>query len=289
VEVTVSAPACVVCGARAWRDAFDKNDWHFVRCTSCGLVRLDPQPTRDELVTHYASRAQYGNYELARSRERDAGLAQVFAFAARLAPTGARRILDLGCFDGALLDAAARAGWETTGVELQPEAAAVARAKHGRIITAAIEDVDPATLGNGFDVVTAIDVIEHLLDPAQIAWLAASVLRSGGILVLQTPNLRSVTARVLRRRWPFFAAPEHTHYFDARTLAALCARHDLDLIEHRRRIKRLRVGYVYDQLEVWAPGAHRLARPVFERLPRIVTARSAPLYGGELLLAARRR
>ena len=253
-----------------------------MRCTSCRLVRLDPIPTDEQLATHYGARFESGNYEPAKALERLPTLRGVFDEFATSLPG---RIFDVGCFDGGLLDVAAEAGWETWGLDYQGPAVEIARANHpGRIAVGPLENYEPPR--QDFDVVTGVGVIEHLRRPDALTQFAAKALKPGGILIVQTPNRGSLPAAVLGRYWPPVAAPEHIWYFSRANLKRLLSDAGFRTVRVRAHWKPLRVGYVYEQLAVFGPELQRLARPV-QRLPRVLDW-ELPMYGGEMLLVARR-
>ena len=106
-QVSSSTVRCVTCHNESWRNLYHRQGWNFVRCTRCGLVRLDPIPTDEQLAHHYVARFESGNYEPAKALERLPTLRGVFD---KFATSPSGRIFDVGCFDGGLLDVAADAG-----------------------------------------------------------------------------------------------------------------------------------------------------------------------------------
>jgi SAM-dependent methyltransferase len=108
-----------------------------------------------------------------------------------------RRVLDVGCGFGGLLAAFAARGCEVRGLELDPDRVALALA-NGRdqgwsdpaaiVTTGDIQDEAlVATLGR-FDVITLVDVIEHVLDVPRTIARVAALLNPGGIALLEVPN-----------------------------------------------------------------------------------------------------
>jgi SAM-dependent methyltransferase len=208
-------------------------------------------------------------------------------FAERAGARGGK-LFDVGCFDGGLLDLAARRGWEGWGIELQADAAAEANRRHpGRVTQGTLEDF-PGFDAPDFDLITAVGLIEHLRDPGRLFQLVTQGLRPGGLFVVQTPNAGSVPARMLGRYWPPIAPPEHTFYFDRATLRRASEQAGLRVVDVRPHVKRLRIGYAYDQFRHFGPEFHRLLKPVVGVLPDRALDASVPLYGGEMLFAARR-
>jgi 2-polyprenyl-3-methyl-5-hydroxy-6-metoxy-1,4-benzoquinol methylase len=147
-------------------------------------------------------RFEHGNYELLQQFVSDyrAIYSGFLAFVRRHCPAPAgRAILDIGCFSVAFLDLAQEAGFLTYGVECQPEAAAIANAKHGgRVFCGPIEAYSPQ-LPMSFDVVTAFGVIEHVTDPRLTVRVVSHLLRPGGLFVIQTPNTGSLPGEAPRR------------------------------------------------------------------------------------------
>jgi len=108
---------------------------------------------------------------------------------ADLKPLAGRRVADVGCGAGLLAEPLARLGGRVTAIDAAPENIAAARAHaaaQGLEIDYRVGDV--AALDGPFDLVTSMEVVEHVADvPAFIAGLAGA-LAPDGLLVLSTPN-----------------------------------------------------------------------------------------------------
>ena len=113
-------------------------------------------------------------------------------------PLSGKTALDVGCGAGLLCEPLARLGAAVTGIDAAPEniAAAAAHAA-GSGLAIDYRSADVGELGlSGFDLVTSMEVIEHVADkPAFIAALAAA-LADDGLMVLSTPN-RTTKSRLL--------------------------------------------------------------------------------------------
>lgn len=104
-------------------------------------------------------------------------------------PLAGKTALDVGCGAGLLAEPLARLGAKVTGIDAAPELIAVARdhaAAQGLAIDYRAGDVQ--ALEGQFDLVTSMEVIEHVADPAAFLKALAARLAPGGLLVLSTPN-----------------------------------------------------------------------------------------------------
>jgi len=134
-----------------------------------------------------------------------------------LRPLEGKRALDAGCGAGLLCEPLDRLGAEVTGVDAAPENIDAARA-HAEAMGLAIDyrQGEIATLGlSGFDLVTALEVIEHVADkPAFLAALAAA-MKPDGLMVLSAPN-RTARSRLLLvgAAERLGAIPRGTHHWD---------------------------------------------------------------------------
>ncbi len=105
-------------------------------------------------------------------------------------PLAGKRALDVGCGAGLLAEPLARLGAHVTGVDAAPENVAAARA-HAAGMGLAIDyrtgELEALALGQ-FDLVTAMEVLEHVADKAAFVAQLAAHLAPGGLLVVSTPN-----------------------------------------------------------------------------------------------------
>src|SRR6266498_1686762 len=196
----LTAGSCWLCGVTQLRTfpaltlAGDR-ELRFGRCPRCQLAQLASDDTQvDDLDGYYAHEYQLDGAEFVTGQSSPLARVRQYAFhvmgrriEAR-APKG--RLLDVGCGTGIFLAVMRERGWRVAGLE--PNEAWAAQLRRNldlEVHTGTLERVPP-TLGQ-FDVVTMLDVIEHLADP--LAALAADrrVLRPGGLLVLTTPNLNA--------------------------------------------------------------------------------------------------
>lgn len=116
-----------------------------------------------------------------------------------LKPLAGRRALDVGCGAGLVCEPLARMGAQVIGLDAAPENIAAAQAHAGPQGLAidyrnvAIEDLDDA----GFDLVTSLEVIEHVDDPKGFAAGLARAMADDGLMILSTPNRTTMSKLML--------------------------------------------------------------------------------------------
>ncbi|WP_338241688.1 bifunctional 2-polyprenyl-6-hydroxyphenol methylase/3-demethylubiquinol 3-O-methyltransferase UbiG [Aurantiacibacter hainanensis] len=132
-------------------------------------------------------------------------------------PLAGKRALDVGCGAGLLCEPLARLGAEVTGVDASPEntqAAAAHADGAGLDIRYIPGELGSANLGH-FDLVTAMEVIEHVADKAAFAAQLSAHLAPEGLMVLSTPN-RTLKSRTLLvgAAEAIGAVPKGTHHWE---------------------------------------------------------------------------
>ncbi len=131
-------------------------------------------------------------------------------------PLSGKKALDVGCGAGLLAEPLARLGAQVTAIDAAPECIEVAKnhgAGQGLAIdyrAAAVEEVE-----GKYDLVTAMEVVEHVADPGEFVAELAKRLAPGGLLILSTPN-RTAWSRLLTITLAegLGRIPRGTHDFD---------------------------------------------------------------------------
>ncbi len=171
----------------------------YVACGGCGTLRRRELPNVDDLALgsedgfygqaywfeHQTRRGQPDLVERSRSDLVDRVPYWLRAVLRYAEPTG--RCLEIGCGHGALTFMLSQAGFEAKGLDLSRAAATFAHKSFGVTAHSGVLEEQGFDAG-AFDVVVAIDVLEHARDPAALLARAAELVADDGILVLQTPR-----------------------------------------------------------------------------------------------------
>lgn len=224
---------CRICGKTSKMKSYPVGKLAYVRCPDCGGVFLDPYP----LV---ADNAAFTGPEAARAYLKT-DLERVAYFRDRLDrleryqnwETEGFRLLEVGCGPGVLMEEARRRGWETDGIDLSPDLAAVASTRNPGAGVMGGDIVDQGLEGAGYDAVIALDVLEHVVSPSKMMKVCREALRPGGLMLLQTPNTHSYRFRTQMGGWDMLLPDQHLTLFSPQGLEGLLAVHKFSVLEMR--------------------------------------------------------
>jgi 2-polyprenyl-3-methyl-5-hydroxy-6-metoxy-1,4-benzoquinol methylase len=154
-----------------------------------------------------------------------------------LAGLPACRILDLGCSGGLFAAHARASGHQVTGVDYGEIPGVRDRTDH--FVRASLEEGIPDAVGDGFDIVVAADVIEHLSRPGHMLREMCRVLRPGGQVLLSVPNFAHWYPRMRVATGLFgydrrgILDDTHLRFFTRATLRRLVRASGFDILEEK--------------------------------------------------------
>ncbi|MDP2759220.1 MAG: class I SAM-dependent methyltransferase [Sideroxyarcus sp.] len=226
--------------------------WGFQRCSSCGVYWLDPAPPPQELWKAYATYHTHTSKASGRLGKALLSLAHRFIKLGllplwiasglkreadylrfmTLAEEPVGKLLDVGCGGGRLLNRMKKCGWQVEGTDFDGQAASKVTTRYG--IKTHVGDLPQCNLaGNSFDAITMSQAIEHLYDPKATLRECLRLLKPGGLLVMTTPNVRSIGATEFGAYWRGWEAPRHLHLFSVDSLQGLTRQAGFDVVDAR--------------------------------------------------------
>jgi 2-polyprenyl-3-methyl-5-hydroxy-6-metoxy-1,4-benzoquinol methylase len=234
------------------------------RCHDCRFIFAVGR-NLDELPRLYEELADPGYFE-----SRDSRALQMRSLVQTILKehSQARTLLDVGAGAGLLVAEARRRGLDAVGVE--PSRPMVEHARElGGISLIQGRLPHPLLSNRLFDVITIVDVIEHVTNPVELLRDCGSALNPHGRLVVVTPDVGSLAARLMGKRWWHFRLA-HVGYFNRRSLQQATSRAGLLTIRTFRPKWFFRIRYVAERLAQYVP-IHRLNRVAkqFELLRRM--------------------
>lgn len=216
---------CILCGSEDAELIFSGPDrllglpgtYSVICCRSCGLARTEPQIPVEQRSIYFEpdEGAEQGKND--RVNQYQGRLATRIDRAVK--SESKRRVLDIGCNDGAFLELMRYRGWDAMGVELGEESSRVAREEKG--LSVVTGDMFNQELPPGaFDAVVMSHVLEHLADPIEALKRIHTLLKPGGMLMLSLPNYSSPEAKIFKKNWYCWALPPHLYHFNRRSVGA---------------------------------------------------------------------
>lgn len=236
---------CNVCGSSNSKFLFFGHDrlhkvddklFGLEKCLDCGLVYLFPQPSANELIKYYP--ADYGPYhensQVLKYGPVSRILKKAFHKIVALKPklfskkvveskpdANVKHLLDFGCGNGVYLERIKRLhpNWKLFGFDNSEFACKETRAKGFEVWSG---DLTTAEIPSGyFDIVYLSHVIEHLNDPKATLKKIFNILKPDGKVIIITPNLGSLAAKVFGTYWFGLDTPRHLFLFTPKILSRL--------------------------------------------------------------------
>jgi len=181
-----SSVNCRVCDSVRFTAYLEGRGYRLVECLDCGLRYINPQPTDLELRAFYADFDSHSTWRGDGEERFDRAMRDIVV---RFRKSGF--VLDIGSSRGNFLLAMRNVGFSVCGVEPSPKNSEFARSVNGvETYTGSIEEFLLTPSRRNFDVMTMLNVIEHLKEPKAVLCGLHSLLSDQGIIVLVVPDAR---------------------------------------------------------------------------------------------------
>ena len=206
---------CLICESNNIRRMEGYHSPQLLKCGHCGFVFCEEVPSVDALTSYYATygaehylspitTARYNEWLDKFEKYRNTG-----------------NILDIGCGSGFFLAEAKKRGWNVFGTEYSDVHVERCRSTGINMWKGGVEAF--MFPGIEFDIITSIEVIEHINNPLHEMQIISSKLRSGGLFYCTTPNFNALSRFLLGPKYNIISYPEHLSYYTRSTLNKLCA------------------------------------------------------------------
>jgi SAM-dependent methyltransferase len=199
------------------------------RCCECGCLWADD--ARQDEATLVAAYGRVGDSYF-ESTENDLRYQQFYRWLEQLLKqhVSGRTVLDVGCGDGSFLSTLSDE-WSKHGVEPSASGARLAR---NRKLDVACATLDTTMKPYEVDLISALDVIEHVVDPHQFVESLKRHLRTGGVVLLLTGDADALPARIAGPQWSYLRWCGHISVFSQSGLRQLLESHGFEIIDSKR-------------------------------------------------------
>ena len=287
---------CAACGSIEFAPRFSASDrlyhttdkrFQVVSCSGCGLLRLFPQPSLEELRGFYPDKYWHQSDGTAAGRLEELYRRVVLRDHVHFVETALRQsgsagpVLDVGCGGGLFLRLLKRRGFPVLGLDLSPSAARLAWEQNRVPAVCGLLDAVPFA-AESCGAITMFHVLEHLPDPRVYLDSARRLLRPEGRLIVQVPNAACWQFRLLGSSWNGVDVPRHLFDFRACDLDRLLTVCGFEVLRRKHFSVRDNPAGLASSL---APALDPMARRV-RRIPESGAAKLIKdlVYFGILLL-----
>jgi SAM-dependent methyltransferase len=284
---------CVICGNTSATRLFASDGFAFFECLTCDVVFVDgarefnrPEElfSREYFTDGGAGYPGYLDDEAVHRRQAGFYFRRLERYG--IVPGSGRRLLDVGCAAGFVVDEANQRGWHASGCDVSEYMVSFARTTLSLDVARA--DFLSTTFEPGsFDVITMFGVLEHLPLARESAQRAYDLLRPGGALVIETWDRRSLLSRALGSRWHVYAPPTTLYYHSRRSLRHLFAGERWDVVAYGPSVKWITLRHAGGALDHAARALGLHTSQLMDRLP--VTNLAVPYALGDLVFAVFQR
>lgn len=233
-----------------------------VRCLNCSHVFCSPIPKNIYKNYEDVVDSQYLRYTI--SIRDSANI--ILPIIKKVIRTG--KILDVGCATGEFLDVAREFGYEIEGLELSKWSSEIARRKEIKVYRTLLKLL-ASKYSNRYEAITLFGVIEHFEDPKKEMGYIKKLLKPGGVVIIWTGNVNSISSRILKRNWWYWQG-QHIQYFSGNSLNVLVKKCGLKHLFTKTYPFVARYGLVENSLSRYSLGPliTKFLKPIFLIKPK---------------------
>jgi SAM-dependent methyltransferase len=163
-----------------------------------------------------------------------------------------RSICEIGCGDGGNLRRLKDAGFDVLGIEPDPKAREIA-SRTCSVLEGTAENLPPQLNERLFDAVLMIHSLEHCIDPVHAARNVMSLLKPGGIAIIEVSNRNSLGMRSYGVPGAWCDIPRHLNFFTEKSLTSLLLKARLQKISaaYDGYMRQFSPGWTASQYAMW--------------------------------------
>lgn len=229
---------------------FIKKGYPILECKKCGHRFVEIPDQENHLASIYsddyffAGKDGYPNY----LQEKDLLYKQGLRYAriiSRYMKPG--RVLDVGSAAGFILKGFEHSGWKCSGVEPNETMAAYGRTHlELDIKTGSLEAFEA---NEKFDLINMIQVVGHVYDIDKALRNVSHLLKTDGLVLVESWNMHSAVARILGKRWHEYSPPSVVHWYSDKSLANLFKYYGFSLLDKGYPVKKINGEHALSFLE----------------------------------------
>jgi ubiquinone/menaquinone biosynthesis C-methylase UbiE len=274
--------------------------YRLVECERCAMRYINPRPAGDALLRHYpADYLCYTNFDqehwllhwafqrmqLGQAKRR---VRQIERASGKIA--AGTRVLDVGCGRGELLARLKQdRGCVCTGTDINPDVLQhVGKELDIPVLQGALDEIELPE--ESFDLVTMTEYLEHEPRPGMMIDHAARLLRPGGLLAIEVPDITGPPGRLFGHNWWQIDAPRHLMFFSPSTLTETLEHRGFEVLRVQRYGMLTSMGYsLLQAMGLHYFGSNKLAYLTLSAVLGLPFVPFLPLLPDFMMVVARRK
>ena len=229
---------CRICGSDM-RYRFNARGYSLYRCNGCTFeqIRISADDNTIEYTQEYFESSKY-TYRTALDKEHKRRLKLL----KRYVPTRAT-VLDYGCASGEFVDYASD-DYDIYGCDISADAikTAIDRFDGNKAKFMTLDKLWESDCR--YKAVCLWDVIEHIEYPCDVLKKLRDKTEKGGYVIISTPNIGALFARITKSKWPFMTPPEHLGFFTRQSMEYLAEKLGFSICDWQTHGKWANVGFI---------------------------------------------
>lgn len=269
---------CFLCKNSKIKPSFKKLGYKFTKCLKCGLYWIDFNFSYNQFLNNFYQEgyfkgdknfrayADYGDDKKIILKNMRHYLKKIHHFKKQ------GNLLDIGCAFGYFLEISQSNGFNAFGIDVSKYAVEIANQKAlGKIKLGTVGQVN--FKHNFFNVITMFDIVEHLKSPKRDLKIIRKLLCPEGLLVIQTGDSESLWTKIFKKRWHFFAPPQHIFFFNKKNIAELLKQTGFKVVKIEKDGKWVSLRYLLHMMgyslnsSIWDKLYNRVSKNFLGKIP----------------------
>ena len=206
---------------------FKKDFFTYNKCSKCNLIYVSPALKEKKLMKLYKNSSYSNSWGKILANKTEVKFNQnkfnsLIKDIKKIKNIN-YKVLDIGCANGQFLDACKASGWDTYGLELNDSERKEALKKGHIVYNSKIHS--NFVKKESFDLITMLEVLEHVHNPAKVIKNIWKALKPNGLIVIIVPNVDSLASNIMQSRCNMFLGMSHITMFDPNTLKNFMYKH----------------------------------------------------------------
>lgn len=248
--------SCLLCGSPRYHVIKKEANGRTIGlCASCHFVQVHPHVVQRDYEAVHFDDWEHDNPYISQIEAHKQYFRRLLTYLRPHMHGAPTRLLDIGCALGALVMVADEQGIAAEGIDIAKTAVSYAKKHHLPVShDTCVTWFRKKHYKNHYDVITALEVIEHEENPLRMVEIIHTMLRPGGVATLTTPNFNTLFRALMGNNWVGYQHHEHLWFFTPETITKLLHRTGFSDIRIRRDFYRpYSVSYMFQRLGDYIP------------------------------------